>query len=86
MRFGAGTVKDMTWKQIMDTYSCTECGRCQDVCPAWNTGKELSPKLLIMGLRDQVFADGPKLLRDVAARADAAGARTPSRTTSSGTA
>ena len=66
MRFGAGTVKDMTWKQIMDTYSCTECGRCQDVCPAWNTGKELSPKLLIMGLRDQVFEDGPKLLRDVA--------------------
>ena len=66
MRFGAGTVPDLTWKQMMDTFSCTECGRCQDVCPAWNTGKELSPKLLIMGLRDQVFADGPKLLRDVA--------------------
>jgi Fe-S oxidoreductase len=42
--------------------SCTECGRCQDVCPAYNTGKELSPKLLIMALRDQVLADGPKLL------------------------
>jgi Fe-S oxidoreductase len=67
MRFGAGTVPDLTWKQMMDTFSCTECGRCQDVCPAWNTGKELSPKLLIMGLRDQVFADGPALLRDVAA-------------------
>jgi Fe-S oxidoreductase len=66
LRFGAGTVADLTWKQMMDTYSCTECGRCQDVCPAWNTGKELSPKLLIMGIRDQVFADGPKLLRDVA--------------------
>ena len=66
MRFGAGTVPDLTWKQTMDTFSCTECGRCQDVCPAWNTGKELSPKLLIMGLRDQVFADGPKLLKDVA--------------------
>jgi Fe-S oxidoreductase len=66
MRFGAGTVPDMTWKQMMDTFSCTECGRCQDVCPAWNTGKELSPKLLIMGLRDKVFEDGPKLLRDVA--------------------
>ncbi|HTE59155.1 MAG TPA: (Fe-S)-binding protein [Solirubrobacteraceae bacterium] len=65
MRFGAGTVPDLTWKQMMDTFSCTECGRCQDVCPAWNTGKELSPKLLIMGLRDQVFAEGPKLLRDV---------------------
>jgi Fe-S oxidoreductase len=67
MRFGAGTVKDLTWKQMMDSFSCTECGRCQDVCPAWNTGKELSPKLLIMGVRDQVFADGPALLRDAAA-------------------
>jgi Fe-S oxidoreductase len=63
MRFGAGTVRDLTWKQTVDTFSCTECGRCQDVCPAFNTGKELSPKLLIMALRDQVFADGPQLLR-----------------------
>ncbi|HEY6775619.1 MAG TPA: (Fe-S)-binding protein [Thermoleophilaceae bacterium] len=63
MRFGAGTVPDLTWKQTMDTFSCTECGRCQDVCPAWNTDKELSPKLLIMALRDQVFEEGPKLLR-----------------------
>jgi Fe-S oxidoreductase len=63
MRFGAGTVPDMTWKQMLDTYSCTECGRCQDVCPAWATGKELSPKLLIMALRDQVFEEGPKLIR-----------------------
>jgi Fe-S oxidoreductase len=64
MRFGAGTVRDMTWKQTLDTFSCTECGRCQDVCPAWATGKELSPKLLIMALRDQVFAEGPALVRD----------------------
>jgi Fe-S oxidoreductase len=64
MRFGSGTVKDMTWKQTLDTFSCTECGRCQDVCPAWATGKELSPKLLIMALRDQVFAEGPALLRN----------------------
>jgi Fe-S oxidoreductase len=63
MRFGAGTVRDMTWKQTLDTFSCTECGRCQDVCPAWTTGKELSPKLLIMALRDQVFAEGPALIR-----------------------
>jgi Fe-S oxidoreductase len=63
MRFGARTVPDLTWKQMFDTFSCTECGRCQDVCPAWATGKELSPKLLIMALRDQVFAEGPKLLR-----------------------
>jgi Fe-S oxidoreductase len=63
MGFGAGTVADLTWKQTLDTFSCTECGRCQDVCPAWNTGKELSPKLLIMALRDQVFEEGPALVR-----------------------
>jgi Fe-S oxidoreductase len=63
MRFGAGTVPDLTWKQMFDTFSCTECGRCQDVCPAFATGKELSPKLLIMALRDQVFEEGPALVR-----------------------
>ncbi len=62
MRFGSATIADMTWKQMVDTMSCTECGRCQDVCPAYATGKELSPKLLIMGLRDQLFAEGPSLL------------------------
>jgi Fe-S oxidoreductase len=63
LRFGAGTANDLTWKQVLDTFSCTECGRCQDVCPAFATGKELSPKLLIMGLRDQVLAqDGLPLV------------------------
>ena len=62
IRFGAATVADLTWKQIVDTMSCTECGRCQDVCPAYATGKELSPKLLIMGIRDQMFREGPDLL------------------------
>jgi Fe-S oxidoreductase len=57
IRYGAGTAADLTWKQVLDTFSCTECGRCQDACPAFATGKALSPKLLIMGLRDQVFAD-----------------------------
>jgi len=64
LRFGAGTVPDLTWKGILDTMSCTECGRCQDVCPAWATGKALSPKLLIMNLRDHVLAEGPKVLSD----------------------
>jgi Fe-S oxidoreductase len=58
MRFGTGTVADMTWKQLVDTFTCTECGRCQDACPAYATGKILSPKLLIMGERDQLFAEG----------------------------
>jgi Fe-S oxidoreductase len=63
IRFGAGTAADLTWKQMLDTFSCTECGRCQDACPAFATGKVLSPKLLIMGLRDQVFADGGALVQ-----------------------
>ncbi|HEV3056547.1 MAG TPA: (Fe-S)-binding protein, partial [Solirubrobacteraceae bacterium] len=57
LRFGAGVATDLTWKQVLDTFSCTECGRCQDACPAFATGKMLSPKLVIMGLRDQVFAE-----------------------------
>jgi Fe-S oxidoreductase len=56
LRFGVGTVADLTRKEILDAFSCTECGRCQDACPANATGKVLSPKLLIMGIRDQVFA------------------------------
>jgi Fe-S oxidoreductase len=62
MRFGIGTVEDLTWKQMMDAFSCTECGRCQDACPAFATGKVLSPKLVIMGVRDHLFAEGPKAL------------------------
>ena len=61
-RFGAAVATDLTRKQVLDLYSCTECGRCQEVCPAWATGKPLSPKLLIMGLRDQVVAEAPALL------------------------
>src|SRR6185436_6634058 len=56
VRFGSARAADMTWKQMLDTMSCTECGRCQEVCPAWNTGKALSPKLLIMGMRDHVLS------------------------------
>jgi Fe-S oxidoreductase len=63
IRFGAGTAADLTWKQMLDTFSCTECGRCQDACPAFATGKVLSPKLLIMGLRDQVFTDGGAIVQ-----------------------
>jgi Fe-S oxidoreductase len=62
VRLGAATVEDLTWKEILDTYSCTECGRCQSVCPAWNTGKPLSPKLIVMNLRDHLFEVGPEIL------------------------
>ena len=64
MRFGIGTARDVTWKQALDAMSCTECGRCQDACPAWQTGKVLSPKLVVMGVRDRLFADGPIVLAD----------------------
>ena len=60
--FGAGHVEDLSWKNLLDTLTCTECGRCQDACPAWNTGKPLSPKLLIMGLRDNLFESAPRLV------------------------
>jgi Fe-S oxidoreductase len=60
--FGANVVTDLTWKQMLDGMTCTECGRCQSQCPAWNTGKPLSPKLVIMDLRDQLFEKGPRLL------------------------
>jgi Fe-S oxidoreductase len=62
MRFGAATAADLTWKQMLDAMSCTECGRCQDACPAFATGKALSPKLLVMGIRDQLFTDGRAIL------------------------
>ena len=62
VRFGSAKVTDMTWKQMLDVVSCTECGRCQDACPAYNTGKALSPKLLVMAMRDQLLAEGPKAL------------------------
>ncbi len=57
IRFGAAVATDLSRKQTLDLFSCTECGRCQDVCPAWATGKPLSPKLLIMDLRDHVAGD-----------------------------
>ena len=56
VRFGSARSSDMTWKQMLDVVSCTECGRCQDVCPAYATGKALSPKLLIMAMRDNLLS------------------------------
>ena len=61
--FGRGKVEDFTWKGLLDFATCTECGRCQSQCPAWNTGKPLSPKLLIMALRDNAFAQAPYLIK-----------------------
>ncbi len=63
---GAQALTDLTRKELLDLYACTECGRCQSVCPAWNTGKPLSPKLLIMDLRDHLLEDGPDVLQVLA--------------------
>jgi Fe-S oxidoreductase len=61
--FGVGLVEQFTWKQMLDFVTCTECGRCQSVCPAWTTDKPLSPKLVIMDLRDNMFASSERLLK-----------------------
>ena len=63
--FGVGKVEDFKWKQLLDLVTCTECGRCQDQCPAWNTGKPLSPKMVITDLRDHLVEKAPFLLGEV---------------------
>ncbi len=60
--FGVGEMGQFSWKQMIDLVTCTECGRCQEQCPAWNTDKPLSPKLLIMALREHLFESAPVLL------------------------
>ena len=60
--FGLGKIEDFSWKGLLDMATCTECGRCQSQCPAWATGKPLSPKQVILDLRDHAFAKAPYLL------------------------
>jgi Fe-S oxidoreductase len=62
---GVGAIEQFTFDRFLDFQTCTECGRCQSQCPAWNTGKPLSPKLLIQDLRDHMYAKGPFLLGQV---------------------
>lgn len=64
--FGAGNIRDLTWKQLLDGDACTSCGRCQDACPAYMSGKPLSPKKLILDIRDRLASDGPLLLQQKA--------------------
>ncbi|TDC53784.1 (Fe-S)-binding protein [Jiangella ureilytica] len=68
---GVGKVEDFSWKGLLDFSTCTECGRCQSQCPAWNTDKPLSPKLFVLSLRDHAYAKAPYLLDAEAAPADA---------------
>ncbi len=57
--FGLGKIEDFTWKGLLDMGTCTECGRCQSQCPAWATDKPLSPKMIILDLRDHALAKAP---------------------------
>jgi Fe-S oxidoreductase len=66
-KFGASDMRDFTWKQLLDLYACTECGRCQAACPAFLTDKPLSPFRLIHMMRGHFVADRKKLLADAAA-------------------
>ncbi|WP_307832351.1 (Fe-S)-binding protein [Planomonospora sp. ID91781] len=68
-RLGRGKIEDTTWKGFLDFYTCTECGRCQSQCPAWNTDKPLSPKMLILDQRDHAFAVAPYLMMSEEQRA-----------------
>ena len=61
-QFGASDIEHFTWKQILDGYSCTECGRCTDVCPAANTGKKLSPREIIVNIRKRTGQKFPLIL------------------------
>jgi len=62
---GVGAIEQFTFDRFLDFQTCTECGRCQSQCPAWNTGKPLSPKMLIQDLRDHMYAKGPFLLGEI---------------------
>jgi Fe-S oxidoreductase len=61
---GVGKVTDLSWKQVLDLYTCTECGRCSDNCPAYTTGKKLSPKHFTLALRDHLYASEGRLIGD----------------------
>ncbi|WP_101653024.1 (Fe-S)-binding protein [Brevibacterium ihuae] len=68
---GVGKIEDFTWKGLLDFSTCTECGRCQSQCPAWNTEKPLSPKLMMINLRNHADAKAPWLQAARKAQAEA---------------
>jgi len=62
--FGVITFRDFTSKELLDVMACTECGRCQEACPAYATGKPLNPKKVVLDIKEHVLKDGPALLKD----------------------
>ncbi|GFO69946.1 electron transfer flavoprotein [Geomonas limicola] len=57
-RYGANSIDQMSWKDLLDSFSCTECGRCQNVCPAASTGKSLNPRLVVHALKENLLENG----------------------------
>lgn len=80
--FGVGRIDQFTWKQLLDGYACTECGRCHVNCPATLTGKPLSPKYLILKMRDHLTEVGDQLLVEKMATAGVGGANVEAAATS----
>lgn len=64
-QYGAKDIEDLTWKQLLDGYTCTECGRCTEVCPANSTGKLLNPKKIVTKIRKRTMAKGPLIVNKV---------------------
>ncbi len=62
--FGVAAVNNFTQKQLLDTYACVICGHCQDVCPAFNTQKNLNPRVLIQDIKANLLKNGPYLLKN----------------------
>jgi Fe-S oxidoreductase/nitrate reductase gamma subunit len=60
--YGVSKAEQFTWKQLLDGYACTECGRCNTVCPATNTGKPLFPKEIILGVKEALFVQSDEIL------------------------
>lgn len=61
--FGVGHVEELSWKQLLDVYACTECGRCEHYCPAYNTGKALNPMMIVHKIKDELKAKGEAALK-----------------------
>src|SRR4029077_14993604 len=70
---GLVKITDLSWKDVLDLYTCTECGRCSDNCPAYTTDKKLSPKHLTLALRDHLYACEPVLMKPDTANPTAKG-------------
>ena len=73
-RFGVSKIEDFTWKQKLDFMTCTECGRCREICPTHLTGKPLSPKTLTVDLRNTLYAEADDLIDVDSGRGDGAAA------------